>query len=342
MKFEIPYIPGVKQYLSGLDPEIRGRVSDIYFSDERLSNSARHIWYDTEDGEDNKWLELLSIKKLYGVELHYVINPSVWRNDSYTSNGVDRLKRILDKVWGKGCTWLTINNPLLLRMESFRDDIPPFKIKLSINNHISTLEEVQFAYKTSGLRHFVLDRRINRNFDELTRIHNWLQNVEDTSITLLAQESCLPDCQWKNVCDNLLSTYNQHGMHEVNDLQNIHNANLCGDYYDKEQPQDILKSPFIMPSATQQYDGIVDYIKLAGREREIAEFTRTLDSYINYSDNIPIHAILPKATSDIIGLNMIELSDYGAPTKWLNCKSRCADCDFCDQTYEKIINERRN
>jgi collagenase-like PrtC family protease len=342
MKLELPYTAGIKKYIDGLSNDLRNKISDIYFSDERLSSSARYIWYDQEDGEDDKWNELLALKKLYDIELHYVINPSVWRNDSYGESGLTKLKEILDKVWSKGCTWLTINNPLLLRMPEFRNDLPPFKIKLSINNHISTLEEVQFAYNTSNLRHFVLDRRINRNFDELVRISNWLGDMETTSVTLLAQESCIPDCQWKNVCDNLLSTYHQSSMHEVNDLQNIHNANLCGTYYETEAPQDIFKSPFILPTALHHYTGYVDYIKLAGRERDIVEFSKTIDCYLAGTDNIPIHSILPKATTTLGGYNLIELTERGCVTKWQNCKSRCAECNFCDQLYDDIIYERSN
>jgi collagenase-like PrtC family protease len=342
MQFELPYTAGIKKYIDSLDNDSRSSISDIYFSDERLSSSARYIWYDSEAGEDSKWNELLALKKMYGIDLHYVITPSVWRNDSYNEKGLSRIKSILDKVWNKGCTWLTVNNPLLLRMEKFRDDIPPFKIKLSINNHISTLEEVQFAYRTAGLRHFVLDRKINRNFDELKRISDWLKTVDNTSITLLAQESCIPDCQWKNVCDNLLSTYHQTSMHEVNDLQNIHNANLCGNYYEDEAPQDIFKSPFILPTALCYYAEYVDYIKLAGRERDITEFSKTIDCYLKGSDNMTIHTILPKATSRLTGTNLVELTDHGCAVKWLNCKSKCAECNFCDKLYSNIIDERRN
>ena len=340
MKFELPYTAGIKPYIDTLSPGIRSNISDIYFSDSRLSTSARYMWYDQEDGEDDKWLELLSLKELYGIELHYVINPSVWKNDSYTADGIDKLKGILDKVWKKGCTWLTINNPLLLRMEEFRTDIPPFKIKLSINNHISSLEEVQFAYEQTQLRHFVLDRRINRDFDELERISNWLSDQEGTSITLLAQESCLPDCQWKAVCDNMISTYHMSDMHEVNDLQNIHNVNLCSSHYESGKPQDIFKSPFILPSMVSRYDDVVDYIKLAGRERSITEFFNTIHNYLTGSDDISIHKLLPKASTSLNGYNLVALNEHGAGTKWLNCKSRCADCDFCDRLYTNIIDGR--
>lgn len=340
MKFELPYVPGIKRYIDSLKPEIRSSISDIYFSDSRLSTSARYMWYDGDDVENEKWLELITLKKLYGIEPHYVINPSVWRNDSYSSEGLKNIKSILDKVWSKGCTWLTINNPLLLRMEEFRSDIPPFKIKLSINNHISTLEEVQFAYESNYLRHFVLDRKVNRDMDELKRISKWLKSVPETSVTLLAQESCIPNCQWKNVCDNMISTYHLADHHEVNDLQTIHSNNLCQTYYESEKPQDIFKSPFILPSAVSMYEDTVDYIKLAGREKSIETLSTIIDCYLNSSDLTLIHSILPKASSTLRGVHLAELTEAGASIKWLNCKSKCADCNFCDVLYDKIINER--
>ena len=303
MRFELPYVPGIGKFIDGLPSDLRSQISDMYFSDSRMSTSARHIWYDQSPGEDRNWLELQSLKTRYNIEMHYVMNPSVWKNNSYLKTGIKDIKVILDKVWQQGCTWLTINNPLLLRMKDFRDDIPPFKIKLSINNHIATLEEVQFAYEHSRLRHFVIDRRSNRDLDELKRIYNWTKDRECT-LTLLAQESCIPDCQWKGVCDNMISTYNDNQRHEVNDLQNIHSANLCHDHYEHGSPADIFKSPTILPSMIDEYGGMIDYIKFAGRERDINEFQHTILSYLERSDDISIHSILPKATTKLMNVRV--------------------------------------
>lgn len=336
MRLELPFIHGISGIIDRLpSPEI---VSDIYFSDARLSNSARFIWYDQPEGEDEKWLEVLSLKLRHGIQPHYVINPSVWNNDAYTESGIKELTDILDKVWSKGCTWLTLNNPLLLQMSEFRDNIPPFKIKLSINNHISTLEEVQFAYTNSNVRHFVLDRKINRNFDELERIADWCEEM-DCSITLLAQESCLPNCIWKNVCDNMIATYQHHDLHEVNDTQNIHAQHLCHAHYDNKSPQDIFKSPTILPSMLNDYEQYVDYIKIAGREFDVERLSSIVRAYANRSDDLPITTLLGKASRTLQDVSLLELQDRGAGAKWKNCKMKCADCDFCDKMYENIVNE---
>ena len=336
MRLELPFIHGINDIINKLpDPKI---VSDVYFSDARLSNSARYIWYDEPDGEDEKWLEVLSMKLRHGIEPHYVINPSVWNNDAYTESGVQELTDILDKVWGKGCTWLTLNNPLLLQMKSFRDNIPPFKIKLSINNHISTLEEVQFAYKNSNIKHFVLDRKVNRNLDELTRISEWCEQ-EDCTITLLAQEQCLPNCVWKNVCDNMIATYKHHDLHEVNDSQNIHAQHLCHAHYDNVSPADIFKSPTILPSMLNIYEPHVDYIKIAGREYMIDRLSSIVRAYAERCDDMLVPTLLSKANSSLQGINLIELQDHGVNHKWKNCKMKCADCNFCDELYQKLTNE---
>ena len=336
MQLELPYVSGISEIINRLD--FPGVVSDIYFSDARLSNSARYIWYDEPEGEDEKWLEILSLKVRHDIQPHYVINPSVWNNDAYTESGITELTDVLNKVWGKGCTWLTLNNPLLLRMRSFRDNIPPFKIKLSINNHIATLEEVQFAYKTSNIRNFVLDRRVNRDHDELVRIAEWCEQ-EDCTITLLAQESCIPNCLWKNVCDNMIATYKHHDLHEVNDTQNIHAQHLCQSHYDSVDPADIFRSPTILPSMLKQFDGLVDYIKIAGREFDVSRMERIVNAYANRSDDLLIHMLLPKSSPTLRDLNLLELSDYGAGAKWKNCKLKCADCNFCENMYNDIIDQ---
>jgi collagenase-like PrtC family protease len=334
VKFSLPYVPNIHDYISTLSTKQVSAVSDIYFSDTRLNPSNRFAWYDDPDIEDTKWCELLLIQETYGIHAHYVINPSVWNNDVYSGSGMVEFKKILDKVWEKGVRWLTINNPLLLRQPEFRNDIPPFKLKLSINNHISTLEEVQFMHETNSINHVILDRTINRDLDELIRIHRWTSE-RDITLTLLAQEGCITKCQWKTVCDNMISTFNHHDLHEVNDTQNIHSLNLCTKYYN-DRPEAILKSPWLLPSSLVHYRQYIDYIKLAGREKSIDSLRPSFDAYLNYNDDIALGKLVPKCSAKISNYNALELQRFGAGDMWLNCKNKCADCDFCDRIYNKL------
>jgi collagenase-like PrtC family protease len=89
-----------------------------------------------------------------------------------------------------------------------------------------------------------------------------------------------------------------------------------------------------------EYDGMIDYIKFAGRERDINEFQHTIFSYLARSDDITIHSILPKATTKLMKVRVLDLSEYGAGAKWKNCKNKCADCNFCDEMYSDIIDDR--
>lgn len=333
MKFSLPYVSGIGEYINRLPSVKREKIYDIYFSDNRLNPSNRFAWYDDDDIEDTKWGELLQVQEQHGIYAHYVVNPSVWHNNVYSS-GMQDIKTILDKVWRKGVKWLTINNPLLLRQKEFREDIPPFKIKLSINNHISSLEEVVFAYENNNIQHIILDRNINRNMDELKRIHEW-SNGKNISFTLLAQEGCITQCQWKQSCDNMISTFHRHDVHEVNDAQNVHTLNLCTKYYN-DKPAEILKSPWILPGAITLFEPYVDYIKLSGRERSIVNMIPSFDAYLNGDDNILIRDIVPKCSNKIGSKNALELQALGASSKWSNCKNRCIGCDFCDTLYNRI------
>lgn len=335
MQLSLPYVTGIYDYIDTLPEDKQSTISDVYFSDSRLSNSARFMWYDNETAEDDKWVEILKLKHEKNIQPQYVINPSVWDNNVYTT-GLDKFKKMLDKVWSKGCTWLTINNPLLLRMQEFRNDIPPFKIKLSINNHVSTLEEVIFTHDTIGLKHIILDRSVNRDMDEIKRIHRWTKE-RDISLTLLAQEGCITNCQWKSTCDNMIATHRHHDLHEVNDTQNIHTLNLCSRYYN-DVPQAILKSPWIIPSMLNDYDKYIDYMKLSGREKSIEQLKDCFRSYIFRDNNVLINQIVPKCHNKIGNINVLDVQETAADSKWLNCKSKCADCDFCDKIYERIIN----
>ena len=131
MKYSLPYTTGLLDYFRTKSSDYLSNISDLYFSDEKFNPSARYIpGIDSGD----MWDELQMISQDYGIEMQYVMNSSVWKNDVYTT-GKSQLIKNINRIYDLGCTMLTINNMLLLRDAEFRNNIPKdLKIKLSINN----------------------------------------------------------------------------------------------------------------------------------------------------------------------------------------------------------------
>lgn len=337
MKFSLPYTPGLIDYISNLTDSNRNQINDIYFADPNINPTARHF-HDT-DFVDDMWDDMKILKHEYGIEMNYTMNSSVWKNDVYLPAGKQRLIDNLRTVWDQGCTMLTINNLLLLRDSEFRETIPAFKIKLSVNNKVSTLDEVKFLYDHVHLEHFILDRSVNRNLDEIKRIHEWTHE-RNIKLTLLAQEGCITKCPFKSTCDNMVSTFHDYDEHEVNDIRVQHSTRFCDAHY-QDNPADVLKSPWISPAGLVVYEDYINYIKLAGRGVDINVLSVSLDAYLNREYSITIADLFASHhySEKIKAINISELEERNFTNQTSNCKNQCASCDFCDRVFDMIIND---
>jgi len=336
VKYSLPYTVGLLGYFDRKPTEFNNNISDLYFSDEKFNPSARYLpGVDSED----MWNELQRIKQDHGIEMQYVMNSSVWKNDVYTT-GKQQLIDNINTVYDLGCTMLTINNMLLLRDAEFREKIPQdIKIKLSINNKVATLEEVVFLYEYNAIENFILDRSLNRDMDELNRIDKWRQNKPRVTLTLLAQEGCLTKCPWKNTCDNMITTFHQYDEHEVNDLKSLHSSHFCSIHY-SNHPADMLKSPWITPGGVNLYEDVVDYMKISGRMQPVNVLGKVFEAYINKDHSVDVFDILTgHAGSGLAGKTITDLETHGYSAKVNNCKNRCQDCNFCDTIYSKLVDE---
>jgi len=330
MKYSIPYTPGLYDIIQRMTDENKLKINDVYFSDNQLS-SNRKFSFDTD-----YWIELKRIKNDFNIKLHYVINSSVYDNASYFQEGQHKLISILWNIYNDGCTYLTYNNSFMLRIPEFRQKIPPFKIKPSINNKIMTLENVEFYYTNMNIKDFILDRSLNRNYDELKRIYEWTKD-KDISLSLLANEGCIPNCIWKQHCDNLISQFSKNTEDDQKHLVKIHTDTLCGRHY-TEQPADYLKSPWIPPNAIQYYEDIIDVIKIGGRMIAPNVLERMLDVYFNNRhDDFVYGLILTSSPQEYKQIYLAELEDNNYSGKTLNCKNKCSECNFCDLVFNKLM-----
>ena len=338
MKYSLPYTPELSDFLHEKDDKYISAINDLYFSDEKYNPSARYI-PDVDTG--SMWSELRDIQQSHDIKMHYVMNSSVWKNDIYTT-GKKQLIDNVNSIYESGCKILTINNMMLLRDVEFRNSIPKdLVLKLSINNKVSTLEEVVFLYEYNAIRNFILDRSVNRNMEELTRIHEWRSDKPGVTLTLLAQEGCISRCPWKATCDNMIATFHQYDEHEVNDMKAQHSTHFCTAHY-TNHPQDMLKSPWITPGGVRLYENMVDYIKLAGRMQPIGPLSKTFDAYINQDERIDLSDILTIHSGSVLSISTVmDLEINGYSAKVSNCKNKCADCDFCDKLYNKLYDENR-
>lgn len=335
MKFSIPYTNGLYNYIANLSSENKEKINDVYFSDNKLSSNRLTSF------EESFWDELHNIKKDFNIKLNYTVNPSFYDSNIYLKKKLE-LVGILQEAWLNGCEILTFNNSILLRDEEFRTDIPDFDIKLSVNQKVTNVEQMEFYIQYMGIYNFVLDRSVNRNMDALIDIYKWCQkNAPYVKLSLMVNEGCISQCPWKQHCDNMISTYHTHTDKDIKKLTVSHSNSLCGVHFLKA-PSHVLKSPFITPHGLNLYKDYVKEFKIVGRMLEIRKLSRILNSYLLGTTTENLQGFFATETPNVYNtICFADLEEYNFSNKVSNCKNKCTDCNFCDNVLLNII-EKRN
>jgi len=341
--FSIPYTFKMYKILNGIkknDPDNLAKINDIYFSLDLPS--ARNINLNSEEKE-----ELKKIKKEFpDIKLHLIFNPNVVSNDFYFEENLNKfIETILDIKKEYKIDLITINNTILLKSFYLREILKELNIdiKNSVNNNVDTLEKVKIFHKDFQINNIILDRSLNRNEDELLKIINYKKENPEIKLTLLLNEGCLPNCQYKQFCDNMISQYHKNTPEEVQHLTLLHDELTCTADF-KNNPELALKSPFISPLYIEYYRKLgIDYFKIAGRGKEKWILENIINFYLkesgglghsqNFGFNLFFSTYRPKGYRNI-DFNMLEEFNYFENTK--NCKLQCHSCDYCDTIFEKL------
>jgi collagenase-like PrtC family protease len=320
--FSIGYTKGISTIFEKLN--CFDKIHDVYYSlPLQIVASARAQSFDEET-----FNELMFIKEK-GIRLHLVINGYSYDSSVYSD---DEIKKLIDIIKASKADILTFSNTIALKHPLFKELSNQIEIKNSINNKVKSIEDVRFAHKMIGLKSLILDRSLNRDFDNLIPIMKYC-NENNITTTLLVNEGCIPGCLYKAQCDNFISSPIEEALSTMVEL-------TCGGDY-REHPALALKSPFILPGQLNKYIELgVDYFKIASRGKPLDEVEKRIRGYVFGDKSIGLRYLLDTNPHQIfykINTNMLE--DYHFTDNTFNCKNSCSSCNFCDIIFEKINKE---
>lgn len=322
-KFSIPYTPGMINALPNLDTT---SIIDVYFSDNKFG-SARSIFNGKEMFD-----ELYSIREQYDIKLHYLINPSIYSNEFYK-----QVPELIEYIKEIDVDIVTLNNTYLLRagiIKDFQASKPDIELKNSVNNLVRTLKDFIFMHEVLGLTHIIVDRSLNRDLDTLRKMSDYAKQ-HDIKITMLVNEGCIVDCKWKQWDDIIISQTKEGDDRKLTDK--IYVELGCVSYF-KTQPGEWLKTAFTLPNDLDKFDGLVDVIKIAGRNFPVDQWTRMIDCYQKGSGNIRLGDLLSTRGDQMLANTVVnQLTDLGFNELTKNCKTVCGtECNHCDKVYDSL------
>ena len=322
-KFSVPYTHGMIDALENLDTT---SISDVYFSDNKFG-SARSIFNGKEMFD-----ELYAVREKYGIKVHYLVNPSLYENEFYS-----KVPDLIDHVREIKADMITLNNTYLLRaniINDFRTGNPNIELKNSVNNLVRTLKDFVFMHQVLHMTSIIVDRSLNRDLDTLTKMSDYAKQ-HGIKITMLVNEGCIVDCKWKQWDDVIISQIKFQDDRTVTD--DVHNKLGCISYFN-QNPAEWLKTAFTLPNDIGKFDGLVDTIKIAGRNFPLDQWHRVIDCYQKRSGNVRFGDLLSTSGDQKLARILVnQISDLGFNELTKNCKTVCGiECDHCDKVYKQI------
>jgi len=132
-------------------------------------------------------LRHISFARKLGLGFTLVLNPGCTGNREFSSDGLDRLRTLVDRAATAGATSVTVSNPVLAQI--VREAFPEVRLKVSVLAQVDSLAGIEW-WLHEGADVVVLAPRMNRDFAFLRRT----PRSQVGHIELLANNLCLPHC----------------------------------------------------------------------------------------------------------------------------------------------------
>ncbi len=124
------------------------------------------------------------------IEFDYTLNPACFGNLEFSPQGISRLKRLLERLYNMGVSWLTVSSPSLI--ELVRAFGLKFRMKASALCEITSPGKALF-YKKLGMERMVVDPDVTRDFRVLRNICNVFGN----GVEIIINNVCYKNCAYK-------------------------------------------------------------------------------------------------------------------------------------------------
>ena len=300
------------------------KLEGIYFpAPQEYFGSARVVKQFTID--DAK--KVIDFCKTMGWKTNMLLNSSCDGVAWYSPKTISKTLFLLKKMKEQGLSTITLTNPIYI--EKIKKEISTIEITISVISEIASVQRAMF-FENMGANSFVPDRDINRNLKLLKDI----KSATDMDMVLMVNEGCLYRCPVRNTHYNFISHRSK--IDAYPDFM----TNYCVDLR-QEHPEELLKTPFILPQHLRFYKGIATSFKLVGRTRSTADILKITKAYFEEEYDGNFLDILSSATSivqDKYGFDISAKSlDDAFFKKVTICDKNCTKCDYCKNLIRKLL-----
>ena len=261
-----------------------------------------------------------------GVKVEMVLNSSCTGGRQLTPEGYRVNHWYIEQLVELGADSIVAADPYLIEIMARDFDI---EVVTSVLSFVDSPQKAEF-FEDLGTDSIVIDSNVNRHFDVLEAIRDSV----DCELRLLVNEGCLYRCPFRYAHFNFFS-------HAFGPEPR---PNVLDDYYYYkclelriENPELIIKSPFIRPEDLKLYKGITDVFKIGGRTHFVDWILNCVNAYHNesYDGNLMDLQDCPKDLKDLFYIPNKSL-DGILEQQWMNCKKVCNKCGYCQRLTRKV------
>lgn len=304
------------------------RIEGLYFSaPQEYFGSARVVsQFSLEDAK-----KVIDFCNKAGWKTDMLLNSSCEGADWYSPQSVSKTLFLAKKMKEAGLSGIILTNPIYIR--KIKKENPDLKITASVVCEIDSVQRACF-FEELGADAFVPDRDINRNPGLLKEI----RDATGMEMTLMVNEGCLFRCPARNIHYNYTSHCSRPDGNKHYSMD--FHSNYCIDVR-KKAPEEIIKSPFILPQHLKHYSNITSSFKIVGRTMSAQWIFSTTKSYLceKYDGNLLniLESAIPVLLSET-GIDIpAKLLDDTFFKKVTSCNKNCTKCNYCTEQVKKVL-----
>ena len=308
-------------------------ISDVYFAWVDCASGRSVIGgYDGyfDYGLQNILIRDLKLIKSLGIKLNLLFNANCYGEDAISEVLAGKVCSVIDFLSDNAVMpdIITTTSPAVAFIVKERYE--NIELKASVNMKIATVKGMQ--YVSHLFDSYCVAKECNRDIELLKKLAKWAAE-NNKKITILANSGCMRDCSGQIFHDNMVA----HEA-EISKQKNIEcMPYMCWNYLKNPTNHiSVLQNTWVRPEDLNNYEGIVDTVKIATRSHQLPMMVIASYAKRKYSGNLldlfePGHG--PALAPYVVDNDKFP-SDWFARTS--SCKNDCENCTYCKSVWEKV------
>ena len=334
LKFSVGYQCMERDSFAHIASRYSDRIEEVYFAFTDAASGRSMIGgYDGyfDYGLQKRLVEELTLIKSHGIKLNLLFNANCYGEEAISKVLEGRVRAVIDYLSENALCpdSVTTTSPYIANI--VKKCYQNMRIKASVNMKISTVKGME--YVTHLFDDFCVAKECNRDLERLARLKRYAEE-NGKRIYILANSGCMRDCSGQIFHDNMVA-------HEA-EIAKQKNADFmpytCWNYLkDSKNFVSVLQNTWIRPEDIQNYEGLVDGVKLATRAHALPGMV--IDSYARgryYGNLLDLFepGFAPAFLPYVIDSSKIPANFFQRTTA---CNKKCEQCKYCSEVLEKSL-----